>query len=289
MKTYLTCVVALVLAAPLMAADVHPVIPVWENGAPKSNGRPNEEVVVNAMNGERPFLRLTGIHQPTLTVYLPPKETTTGTGIVILPGGGHRYLQIDLEGTEIAEWLNQQGIAAFVLKYRLSREPGSPYTMDDEVADASRSIRLVRGRAAEFGVDPDHVGITGYSAGAELAAYVSTRFDRGDQNASDPLMRVSSRPDFQVLGYPSFQFTENATIPADTPPAFIVCAQDDPHFLFDSPSVFLTLTRAKVPAELHIYQRGSHGFGVRDFPGPVVNWKRNLLAWMTDIGVYTKK
>ncbi len=287
--TTLPLILLLALAAPAIAADDHPVIPVWENGAPHSNGRQNEEVIVNGMNGERPFLHLTGIHQPTLTVYLPPPETATGTGIVILPGGGHRYLQIDLEGTEIAEWLNRQGIAGFVLKYRLAREPGSPYTMEDEVADASRAIRLVRARATEFGLDPARIGITGYSAGGELAAYVSTRFQPGDPNADDPLMRVSSRPDFQIMGYPSFEFAADAVIPADTPPAFITCAQDDARFVYDSPSVFLTLTRAHVPVELHIYQRGAHGFAVRDFPGPIVNWKRDVLAWMADIGAYSPR
>ncbi len=287
MRLLITLTFLLTMATPIPAADEHPVIPLWQDGAPGSNNRQNDEKIEES-TGDRKFLMLTGIHQPYLTVYLPPRENASGTGIIVLPGGGHRFLAVDIEGTEIADWLNQQGIAAFVLKTRLSREPGSTYTLDDEVADMSRAIRIVRSRAAEFHIDPAKIGVTGYSAGAQTAGLASVRFDRGDPNAADPLLRVSSRPDFQILGYAAFRY-QDGEVPADTPPTFLAVAQDDTRFAQFAAESFVVLTKAKVPAELHIYQKGGHGFGVRTHPTPVNNWKDTLLAWMRDIGVYTRK
>jgi len=164
------------------------------HGAPGSEGETAAEVLESAPNSTLPK-RFTVVHYPSVYVFLAPKEQANGMAVVVAPGGGHSQLVIDKEGWEIAEWLNRNGIAAFVLKYRLARAPGSHYTVDREaLADAARAVRTVRSRAAEWGVDPARIGFMGFSAGGELAALIETRFDSGSADAVDPVERASSRP-----------------------------------------------------------------------------------------------
>ena len=147
--------------------------------------------------------------------------------MIIAPGGAHRFLSIDTEGTNVAEWLNSIGVAAFVLKYRLAHEEGSPYKVEvDAYADAQRSIRMIRARAAEWGVDPARVGIMGFSAGGEVAVLASTKFDAGKPGATDPIERQGSRPDFQILVYPGIR-SETVEVTKDTPTTFLLCADNE--------------------------------------------------------------
>jgi acetyl esterase/lipase len=261
-----------------------PEIRLWPNGAPGSD-RQTAETWNPSTDG---FHRVTNIHSPSITIFLPPKEKANGAAFIVCPGGGHAYLVMDLEGSLVAKKLNEMGIAAFVLKSRLARAPGSTYKADVEsLADAQRAIRLVRSRAQEWRVDPARVGIMGFSAGGEIAALAETRIQTGDTNAADPIDRLSSRPDFVVLGYPGIK-PANLTVPNDTPPTFIVVANDD-NLSAAAAEYYGKLKAAHVQAELHIYLTAGHGFGMTGrtpaFASlPVAHWPQQLREWMTALG-----
>src|SRR5438874_3102397 len=210
-----------VAVAQLQLAPKNQVVLLWPNGAPGSEGKSGQETVRISSEGDHV---LSGVHQPSITVYLPAKEKATGAGIVIIPGGGHRELWMDHEGYRIAQWLSDRGVSAFVVKYRLAKEPGSTYTVErDSLGDVQRAIRIVRSHAVEWRVDPQRVGVIGFSAGGELAALASTRADGGSRDASDHVDRESSRPAFQALIYPGIPQDEIKSLTKDTPPAFLLC------------------------------------------------------------------
>ncbi len=278
---------ALVLLATALWGGTRDAVLLWPNGAPGAEGAAGDEVI-RPRDNDHQYVSVSNIHRPSILVYLPPKERATGTGVVICPGGAHRFLAIDVEGYEVADWLNRHGIAAFILKYRLAREPGSHYTVaGDALADTQRAVRMVRSRALEWGVDPLRVGVMGFSAGGELAALAETRFDAGKSGASDPLDQLSSRPDFAVLVYPGFKI-ESVTVPKDAPPAFLVCADNDRSHVRVTAEFYLALENEGVPAEMHIYATGGHGFGMRDKHAPVSNWNDRLLDWMKERGFVPK-
>lgn len=184
--------------------------------------------------------------------------------------------------SEIADFLNDHGIAAFVLKYRLARSPGSHYTVaGDALPDANRAVRLVRSRASEWGLNPARIGFMGFSAGGEVAALAETRFDAGNPDAPDPIDRVSSRPDFAVVVYPGFR-PGTINVPKDAPPTFLVCADDDRSHVTATVELYLGLEKQGVSSEMHIYATGGHGFGIRDMHAPVSTWDQRLLEWMKD-------
>lgn len=262
-----------------------PEIKLWPHGAPGSEGQTSPETWNPSTDG---FHRVTNIHDPSITVFLPPKETANGAAFIVCPGGGNQYLVMDLEGSLVAKKLNEMGIAAFVLKSRLARAPGSKYKADVEsLADAQRAIRLVRSRAAEWRVNPLKVGIMGFSAGGSLAALAETRFQAGDPNAADPIDRLSSRPDFAVLAYPGPY--AHPDVPKDTPPTFLVVANDD-GLSTASAEYYTKLKAAGVKAELHIYLTAGHGFGMTGrTPAfaklPVAHWPEVLREWMAAAGI----
>jgi len=267
-------------------------VPLWEKGAPGSEAFANKpEVMTPARPGDS--RRVSSIHNPSLLVYLPPKEKATGAAMIVAPGGAHQFLSIDTEGINVAEWLNTIGVAAFVLKYRLAREAGSPYQVEvHPFADAQRAIRMIRARATEWGVDTNRVGIMGFSAGGEVALMASTRFDAGNAAAADPIERQSSRPDFQALIYPGIQ-PEKFTVTAETPPTFLLAADNDKGPSTAIPTLYLALKKAGVRAEVHIYNSGGHGFGLRQ-PDPRPNviystWALRLQDWMADVGMSPAK
>jgi acetyl esterase/lipase len=260
------------------AAAAFQSVLLWPNGAPGSEGKSAEEVVRLNDNGEH---IVSSVHHPSITPYLPAKEKSTGAAVIILPGGGHSELWMDHEGSNVAQWLSDHGVAAFVLKYRLAHEKGSTYTIDgDALLDVERAIRLVRSRAAEWGLDPRSVGVMGFSAGGELAALASTRYDAGSPDASEPIERESSRPAFQALLYPAIP--RNMNISAETPPAFLACGENDrPDIARGLPELYLALKHAGVSAELHVYAGTGHGFGVRGSNRPPVSdWPALFLEWL---------
>jgi len=288
-------------------------IKLWQGGAPGSEGITAAEVSkpsVAPRNSKLPG-NFTVTHYPSIYVFLPPKEKATGAAMVVAPGGGHTQLVMEKEGWEIADWLNAHGIAAFVLKYRLAKAPGVKYTLPNEVyADAARSVRLVRSRAKEWGVDPARRGFIGFSAGGEVAGMIENRFDAGNAEAADPVERFSSRPDFNILIYPYYrpgsvpersapatgsanaaiEIAPNETFPMrrDAPPVFMVCADDDRSHVEPTVKFYLELEANHIPAEMHIYAFGDHGFALRPTkrPGaPVESWPARLVDWLADRGI----
>ena len=276
-----TLLALLCLSTAAFAIDRGDEIRLWPNGAPGSEGEKAPEVFQASENPKLPK-KFTVVHYPSIYVFLPPKEKANGMGVVVAPGGGHSQLVIDKEGWDVADWLNARGIAAFVLKYRLARAPGSHYTVArDALADASRAMRTVRNRAAEWNVDPANIGFMGFSAGGEVAALMETRFDAGNAGASDVTDRASSRPDFAVVVYPGFR-PGTITVPKDAPRTFLVCADDDRSHVVTTVNLYLDLEKQNVPSEMHIYASGGHGFGLRQSSKPVATWPDRLKDWMVD-------
>jgi endo-1,4-beta-xylanase len=287
-----TAAALLILCTSAFALKNGDAVPLWANGAPGSEAMAGkQELVVPARPGDS--THLSQVHNPSLLVYLPLRDKATGAAMIIAPGGGHRFLSIDTEGTNVAEWLASQGIAAFVLKYRLAREEGSPYKVEvHPYADSQRAIRMLRARADEWGIDKSRIGFMGFSAGGELAVLVSTKYDAGNPSAADPIERQSSKPDFQILIYPGIR-AETVTVTKDTPPTFMLAADNDKGPSTAIPALYLALKKEGVPAELHIYASGGHGFGLR--PGdPRHNviystWALRLQDWMADVGMSPAK
>jgi len=278
--------VSLIFSGLALAADP-PEIPLWANGAPGSEGKTAKEVD-EPPNKDHGYLKVTSVHNPSITVFLPPRETATGAAIVIAPGGVHQFLNFDQEGTYVAQYLNTIGVAGMVLKYRLAREPGSTYKVEDALADAQRAIRLIRSRAEEWHVNPARVGMMGFSAGGEVAALAATRYDAGKPGSADPIDRLSSRPDFDALIYPGIR-AENYTIPKDMPVTFMLCADNDRGPSTALASLYPMLKAAGIKTEVHIYASGGHGFGVNPntrSPSPVATtWQMRLGDWLKDIGM----
>jgi acetyl esterase/lipase len=271
-----------VLTVSLPAADRPQEIPLWPAGAPGSEGKTVKEVVTTSASGE---VSVSSIHSPSITPYLPAKDNATGLAILVIPGGGHRVLAITHEGYNVAEWLRDRGIAAFVLKHRLAREAGSTYKIEVEsFADTTRALRMIRGRAAEWGIDPARVGALGFSAGGELVNMASTRVAAVDAAATDPLERQDSKPTFQALIYPGRSGDIQPT--KDSPPAFLAAAYNDrPDISEGLAEAYLRFKRAGVPAELHIYGTGGHGFGQRATnKRPVGQWMTRFEEWLAESG-----
>jgi len=273
--------VSLFLATTLHGAEPKEIL-LWPNGAPGSEEKTGDEKVRIADNGEHV---LSNIHKPSLTPYLPPADKATGCAVIVAPGGGHRELWSDHEGHNVARWLGERGIAAFVLKYRLARETNSTYTIDDHaLADMQRAIRLVRGRATEWAIATDRVGVMGFSAGGEIAFLSAQRFDPATADAKDAIARQSSRPDFQALIYPgNSRRIEPAT---NSPPVFLACGYNDrPDISEGLASVYLRFKQLKVPAELHIYAGTGHGFGLRSsYTQPSGKWVERFEEWLAGGG-----
>lgn len=271
---------ALVLVAALLIptmASAQQQIPLWPNGAPGFESR--RDIPEQAAD-----YWLKSVNNPSITAYLPPKDLANGAALVVLPGGGHRLLVIHSEGDDVAKVMNPRGVAVFVVKYRLFREEGSPYTIDHARQDAVRAVRYVRGHAAEFGVDPRRIGLMGFSAGGELVNLEVYQGGANDPKA-DAIDEVSARPDFQVLVYPGPLGVPDK-VPADTPPAFMTAANDDECCSAPLVDLLPKFRAAKVPVELHLFQAGGHAFnmGLRREQASLKAWPGRLIDWMADGG-----
>ncbi len=271
-------------------------LPLWPNGAPGAPpAHPGPEADMTTAKDNliagKPLLRLGNVSVPTLTVY-PPKTANTGAAIVVFPGGGYNILAIDLEGTEVCDWLNSAGITCVLVKYRV---PGTgPYPKSDAaLQDAQRAMGMVREHAAEWHIDPKRIGVLGFSAGAHLTAAISTHYDKRLYDPVDAADQLSCRPDFAVVVYPGYlalsekDFAPNPEInpTAETPPTFIVQAEDDTVHVENAIVYFMQLKKAKVQAELHIYAEGGHGYGLRRTKLPVTTWPQTAQIWLHTIGV----
>ncbi len=261
------------------AAPAQQVIPLWDQGAPGFEAR-------RAEPEQHQDWWYKNIHNPSLTVFLPPAGKANGTAVIVAAGGGHRELVFNPEGVEPAQYLASLGITAFALKYRLFREPGSKYTIDNTAQDIRRAMRTVRARAAEWNLDPSRIGVMGWSAGGEVAALVAYPPVGGDANAKDPIERVSARPDFQILIYPG-PLGIPAKVPANAPPLFLLGAADDEYVA----DVLFDLTRkyrdAGASIETHIYAQGKHAFnmGQRSQYVSIRHWPQRLAEWLEDRGL----
>jgi endo-1,4-beta-xylanase len=276
------------------AESAHPApIALWPNGAPGSEARKDEpEQVSYRQEPDIVFPVIFNIQNPSITPFLPAKGKATGAAVIIAPGGGHMFLTIDREGYDLAKWLADRGIAAFVLKYRLARDQAGNSTYKTNVeplADGQRAIRLVRSRAADWGLNPQHIGILGFSAGGAPALGSALHFDAGNPAATDPVERQSSRPDFHALIYAEVP-RGDIEVPKDAPPAFFTVAFDDTPKVGALANLFLKYKAANVPTEVHIYNRGGHGFGVRtDRPEmPISTWPARFVDWLGDTGMLKK-
>lgn len=277
----------LMMAANAPAADLPARVLLWPDGAPGSAGKSAAETVRVTDGGDRV---VSGVHQPGLFPYLPTKERSTGAAVIIAPGGGHRELWTTHEGHNLAQWLSERGLAAFVLYNRLARETNSTYTVDGEaLADTQRAIKLVRSRAGEWNLKPDRIGVLGFSAGGELAALADMRPLSADTQAGDPVERVSSKPDFQALIYPGSSRRFEAG--KSSSPVFIVAGYNDrPDISRGMAEVYLKCKEAGVPAELHIYAKAGHGFGVRNtLKGAVAGWPQRFTEWLDDLGMLKRE
>ncbi len=287
MRTVPALIAVATMTVCLGAAQIPPEIPLWPAGAPGSEGKPREEQVTKSASGE---LSVAGIHHPSLTAYLPAADKATGVAILVIPGGGHRVLAITHEGYNVAEGLASRGIAAFVLKHRLAREANSTYRIEVEsFADTQRALRLIRSRAAEWRIDPARVGALGFSAGGELVAMASAKYDEGTPTATDPIERASSRIAFQALIYPGRSVDIQPT--KDAAPAFLAAAYNDRTDIAEGlAEVYLRFKRAGVPAELHMYGTGGHGFGLRATNArPVGQWMVRFEEWLADSGMLKRR
>ncbi|HTT18120.1 MAG TPA: alpha/beta hydrolase [Candidatus Sulfotelmatobacter sp.] len=299
MCIFLRLVIALaILAGSLFAqkpawepAPGHVTLPLWPN--PQASGGPETDATTAKDNlvAGRPLIRLANVSNPTITLY-EPKGGSSGAGVVVFPGGAYRILAIDLEGTEVCEWLNSIGVTCVLLKYRV---PGTgPYPKSSAaLEDAQRAVGMVRAHAAEWHIDPQRVGVLGFSAGAHLAAALSTHFDRRLYDPVDAADQLSCRPDFAVVVYPGYlalseqNFAPNAEIRVTdkTPTTFIVQSEDDPVHVENSTVYFLALKNAGVPVEMHLYAKGGHGYGLRRTELPVTTWPQSVETWLHTIGV----
>jgi len=253
------------------------VIPLWKNGAPGFENKKNEPE-------EAKDYRVKNINNPSITIFFPPPEIANGTAVLICPGGGFRLLVFKSEGLDPAKYLNKLGITAIILKYRLPREPNSPYSLEKQPAeDAYRAMRLVRSHAPEWKIDTNRLGMLGFSAGGEVVDVIAFGSGKGNSQAADPVDRMNGRPDFIMQVYPGPLFIPGS-VPATAPPAFLIAGDEDTCCSVTVVSLLEKYRAAKVPVEAHILARADHAFnmGYRSELQSVKNWPTLMTYWLFD-------
>jgi acetyl esterase/lipase len=283
MKTCLFYIlVALMFPVCAFAQSQPQVIHLWANGAPGFENRKD-------MPEEAKDYWVKNINNPSITVFMPPKDKANGCAVIVAPGGGFRELVFNAEGKQAAEFLNTLGVTVFALKYRLPNEEKSPYSMENVRQDAYRAIRLVRSRAVEYNIDPNRIGMLGFSAGGAVVMMVAFEKGDGDPKASDPVDRINGRPDFQMMVYPGGNVPDK--IPSDAPPAFLLCANDDEYGCDKVTMDLLQKFReSKVSVEAILLARGKHAFNMGDRSSllSVKNWPQQMADWLSDSGFLKK-
>jgi acetyl esterase/lipase len=292
MKTMLT--IALLACGCAAGAQPPEAIPLWPHGAPGESPLPQAEADTSGPSGAlvagRSVIRLGNVSTPTLSVYSPPAGKNTGAAVLVFPGGGYSILALDLEGSEICEWLNTIGVTGVLVKYRVPAQQNSA-RKGAPLEDAQRAISMVRHDAAKWHIDPARIGIVGFSAGGHLAANLSTHFEKRSYEAVDDADTVSLRPDFAMLVYPAYlvgrdgALAPELTVTASTPPAFLIQAENDGVGVENSLGYFAALRKNRVPAEMHIYAEGGHGYGLRPTDLPITGWPALAEKWLRHIGM----
>lgn len=284
-------------AAPAATAQPAPslVLDVWPGAAPDESGKIGPEKSEQKPHGPKPITLVTNVTKPTLSVYRPARGKDTGAAVVICPGGGYSVLAWDLEGTEVAEWLNSIGVTGIVLKYRVPKRADDPKSRLP-LQDAQRAMRIVRSKASAWGIDPKRIGMLGFSAGGNLTAKACTNYQESAYKPIDDADKESCRPDFGVLVYPAWLIDDKTgelspafPVDAHTPQMFLAHAGDDGISSLSSVGMYTALKKAKVPAELHVYATGGHGFGLRPTDKPCSTWPLNCGEWMKSQGLLKKE
>ncbi|MBR0552874.1 alpha/beta hydrolase [Stakelama marina] len=252
---------------------------LWEHGAPGLEARADIPEISKDYWTKH-------VNNPSITAYLPDPKNATGTAIVILPGGGHRLLVTTTEGSDVAHWLADRGVAAFVVRYRLFREEGSPYSEDDARADAERAMRMVRHDAAQYGIDPHRIGVWGFSAGGELARMVTLSPPVAPRGTPDAIDAVSEKPDFAILEFPGPLHAEEH-VTAESPPVLLAAANDDTCCSGPTVDVLNAYRKAGASVEMHLYAAGGHAFNMGE-DTPLVSlqhWPERVIDWLSDRGL----
>jgi acetyl esterase/lipase len=279
----------LVIVPALFAAPQ--VVDLWPGTAPGDKGDLKEEADMTkpgeGLVAGRRVIRLGNVSKPSMTIMKPAPDKDTGATVVIFPGGGYNILAWDLEGTEVADWLNKNGVTAIVVKYRVPKRAGREnYVLP--LQDAQRAVGLVRANAKQWGLDPERIGILGFSAGGHLSAALAAHVDERTYPKVDAADEVSCAPNFVLLIYPAYlslkdegdKINPTVKVTSKNPKTFIVIAQNDPVRPENALAYYLELTQNKVPAELHIYPTGGHGYGLRESKEPVTTWPARVLDWL---------
>ena len=303
-KTCLKWTAALCLTAVgllrISASEPAKVISLWPGPAPGETGQIGEEHDTTKpsdglIQGQR-VIRLGNVSNPTLSIYRPPAALHTGAAVLVCPGGGYYILAMDLEGTEVCDWLNSIGVTGVLLKYRVPTRPGQEKTALAALQDAERSMSLLRSHAKDWGIDPKRIGVLGFSAGGHLAAALSNSNGHSYPN-TDAADQTSCRPDFSILIYPAYLTAkvqidkppQESNVTSNTPPAFLVMAADDPVHVENVLYYSLALHKANVPFELHVYPTGGHGYGLRPSEALVTTWPQRAADWMRSHGWLEKR
>jgi acetyl esterase/lipase len=309
MKPTILLVGCIVLACGRLSAQTnvwqpspgHKQVPIWPGAVPDAEPVPGPEAVLSRTEwvvADKPFVFVVNVSQPTMTVY-SPKGTNTGVAVIVFPGGGYNALAIDLEGTEICDWLTSKGITAVLLKYRVPLRKVGPYGESPlALQDAQRTVGLVRSHATEWQIDPHKIGVIGFSAGGHMVAAISTHFETRSYPAVDAADKESCRPNFAIACYPGhlwnedkgFMLNPNVPVTMNTPPTFLLHAEDDPVDNVNHSLVYyIALKNAKVPVEIHFYAQGGHAFGLRPTKSPITEWPWLVETWLGTIGMTSKK
>ena len=294
MRTFLLLAIASFAFASIAPAQ-KVTLPLWPNGAPEPyHGGPEQDITkpTDALIAGRSLMHLTNVSNPTLAFYPAPAEKNTGVAIVVFPGGGYRILAYDLEGTEVCTWLNSIGVNCALVKYRVPFATHYPENTAD-LEDAQQAMRITRTHAAEWNIDPNRTGVLGFSAGAHLSAALSTHYDRRLYPHTDAADDQSCKPDFAFIIYPGYlaladknmAFNPDIPVTSATPATFLLQAEDDPVHVENVTQYFLALKKAGVPAELHVYTKGGHGYGLRPTDLPITHWPALAATWLHTIGV----
>ena len=295
---FVAATAALLLPLAVVSAEL-PTFALWPGTAPgdtnvigeeKDTTKPTDNLIAG-----KPLIRLGNVSKPTITVYRAPKEKDTGAAVVVFPGGGYHILAMDLEGTEVCEWLNSIGVNAVLLKYRVPKRAGRERHAA-ALEDAQRAVGMVRARAKEFGIDANRIGVLGFSAGGHLAAALSTSAEERTYPKVDDADAVSCRPNFAVLIYPAYLTLKDqgdivnpeTAVSSNTPPTFVAMTQDDPVRVETALYYSAALKRTGVPFELHVYPKGGHGYGLRRTDNPVTAWPDRVADWMRSQGLLKK-
>lgn len=292
MKKFCSFIIVLLLGMFATRAADLPVIQLWPSGLPAGAVQLPADKIAAAKKIKDPE-RIAWVDDPTLTVYQAPKKTANGAGLIICPGGGYNKLAWVKEGLEVAEHFNSRGVTCLLLQYRIPRrDPVTPHK--EPLQDIQRAIRVTRHRAAEWGIDPRRIGVLGFSAGGHLVTMAALHFDDSTYAGVDAADEASARPDFVCPIYPAYYADENRPGPLKpemkvverTPPVFISVTSDDKLRGYNSAQFYLELKKMRIPAELHIYHQGGHGYGIRPSEKPVARWHHRCADWMMAMGFF---